>query len=188
MSVTEFADHDRTVADPAGRCDRADERLRIGLADTERVLAADEGELVGDAERLHQEFRRALHLIGADGLAPAGARKGAERRLYAGVELRLIRDVGVVVGQKIAKQSLELERLKLPSRRREASGKQRAPARAQHRTGVFDRQRRQAFVDQDGVQRPHQVAGRVGERAVEIIDDGRRGHRRLNPRSPARRR
>ena len=66
------ADHDRPVAHPAGRRDRAEQGLRIGLADAERVLAADEGEPFRHAQLLHEELRRAFHLVGADGLTPAG--------------------------------------------------------------------------------------------------------------------
>ena len=188
MSVTEFADHDCTVTHAADGCDRTEQRLRVRLADAERVLAADEGELFCDAKLLHQEFRRALQLVGADGLAPAGSREGLQRRFNTGVEPRLLRDVGIVVGQEVAEQYFELRRRKHPPRGGEASRKQHPAARSQHGARISDRQGRETLLGQNSVQRPHQVVGRVCEGAVEIVDDGRSGHRRLSLRNQTRRR
>ena len=173
-----IADHDGAGADAARRGDRPDERLRIGLADPERVLAADEGEAVGDAELRHQQPGRGLHLVGADRLPPAGAREGGERRRDAGIQPRLVGDMGVVVGEEIAEQRLERHRREFPAGGGEAALDQRAAAGAEQGPGVGDRQGREALADQHEVQRAHQVARRVGERAVEIVDDGRGGHPR----------
>ena len=170
------ADHDRPVAHPAGGRDRAEQGLRIGLADAERVLAADEREPFRHAQLLHQELRRAFHLVGADGLTPAGSRKRCQRRVDAGIEPRALADVAIVMSEKVAEQRLELQGRKLPAGRSEAARDEGAAARAKHRAGVFDRQRRKAFVCQDGVQRAHQVARGVGERAVEVVNDRGSGH------------
>ena len=116
-----------------------------------------------------------LDLVGADGLAPAGARDRVERRRDAGIEPRVLGDMGVVMGEEVAEQRLERHRRRAsgPTAAKPRSISARPPAPSSGR-GVGDRQGREALADQDEVQRPHQVGRGVGERAVEIEDDGRR--------------
>ena len=90
------------------------------------------------------------------------------------------------MSEEVAEQRFELQGRKLPARCGEAPRNERAAARAKHRAGVFDRQRRKAFLCQDGVQGAHQVARGVGKRAVEIVNNGGSSHWVVSPRIPAR--
>ena len=102
-----IADHDRVVEPAAGLGDRLDQRRRIGLGDPEGVLAADEAESAGDAERAQQQMRGALELVGAD-REPEPRRRGAvERRLDAGKQMALVGDMGVVMNEKLLEQALQ---------------------------------------------------------------------------------
>ena len=158
----------RTRSVAAGGADRLDERLRVGLADAERVLAADEGEAVEDAELVEQQLGRMLHLVGADGEAPAGGGAAVEAGDDAGKQRRPVGDVGVVMGEKVDEQALERRRVDLAARLGEAALDQRAAAGAEQSARRGDRQGRDALSRQHEVQRPHQVGRGVGERAVEV--------------------
>src|SRR3984885_1602645 len=73
-------DHDRAFRCAAGSSDGHEERLRVRLADSERVPATDEGETVGNPELCDQELGQAFGLVGADRLPPARPRAGPEQR------------------------------------------------------------------------------------------------------------
>ena len=149
MATSVFESPTITVVEPppAAR-DRLDERLRIGLANSERVLAADEGEAVEDAELAEQQLGRMLHLVGADGEAPAGGGAAVEAGDDAGKQRRAVGDVGVVMGEKVDEQALERRRVDLAAQFGEATLDQRPAAGAEQATRRGDRQGRDALSGQ----------------------------------------
>ena len=178
MSVPESPTMIARSLDAARSGDGLEQRLRVRLADAERVLAADEGESVGDAEFFDQELGQALDLVGADRLPPAGARERRERLVDAWIKPGAIDDMGVVIAQDNRRTSASIScGSRDPARSGEAALDQRPRAGPEQRAGAFDGQGRKAFSPQQPIERGDQVLGRVGERAVEIIDDGWSEHR-----------
>ena len=102
---------------------------------------------------------------------PARA-KACKRILDAGIKPAANDNMGVVMLKKIGEQRLERLRVDALARSGETALDERPRAGPDQRAGVFDRQRRKSFSRQQPIERGHQVLGRVGERAVEIIDDG----------------
>ena len=108
-----IADHQRArhlVA--ARRLDGAQQRQRVGLGDAKSVLAADEGETIGDAELFQQQPRRPLDLVGADREKIAPRRKRVKRRDHAGIEAAVVGDAAFVIDQKKLEHFFELARPK----------------------------------------------------------------------------
>ena len=84
MSVTKSPTMIARSSAPPALADRLHQRLRIGLGDAERVLAADEREPIGDAELAEQQARGIFQLVGADREPPARAAQRVEACFDAG--------------------------------------------------------------------------------------------------------
>ena len=111
------------------------------------------------------------------------ARGNRERLVDAWIKPGMIGDMGAVIGKIVGEQTLDLLRIERSARCGEAAHDQRPRAGPEQRAGAFDGQGRKALSSQQVIEGGDQILGRVGERAVEIIDNGRSEHR-IRSRNP----
>ena len=150
------------------------------MADAKRVAPGDGDEVAGHVERIEQQPRHALHLVGAHGELDAGGLKLVEQRQQPFERPAADGDVAPVVVEIAREQRLVLGGGHALGRRPHGALDHVPRAVADERAQRPLVDARQPQVIEHVVGRRDEVRRRVDKGAVEVEDEGQVAHRSSN--------